>query len=238
MTAPAIVLVATGPAEPGVTESLNSIASSLQVARRDLRVCLSYLDAAPRPEAVLRSLVDADVAEAVIVPLDLVSAAGHDPRLDAVAHSEHIRIAVSRPIGPEVSLLTVLDQRLRSSLSTSRVLELDGLVLSSARSGDVRGNALLARRARNFGSLAVGQAVGPWDWRMEYQASGYRFDEARNNVKLDGYALLNLYGAYRFERDWSVFARVNNLFDRDYVVADGYATPGVNVFVGIRYAPK
>ena len=73
---------------------------------------------------------------------------------------------------------------------------------------------------------------------MEYQASGYRFDEARNNVKLDGYALLNLYGAYRFERDWSVFARVNNLFDRDYVVADGYATPGVNVFVGIRYAPK
>ena len=97
---------------------------------------------------------------------------------------------------------------------------------------------LLARRARNFGSLAVGQAVGPWDWRMEYQASGYRFDEARNNVKLDGYALLNLYGAYRFERDWSVFARVNNLFDRDYVVADGYATPGVNVFVGIRYAPK
>jgi len=84
----------------------------------------------------------------------------------------------------------------------------------------------------------VGQAVGPWDWRMEYQASGYRFDEARNNVKLDGYALLNLYGAYRFKRDWSVFARVNNLFDRDYVVADGYATPGVNVFVGIRYAPK
>ncbi|MEZ5202697.1 MAG: hypothetical protein R2742_15975 [Micropruina glycogenica] len=30
------------------------------------------------------------------------------------------------------------------------MLELDGLVLSSARSGDVRGNALLARRARQW----------------------------------------------------------------------------------------
>ena len=54
-----------------------------------------------------------------------------------------LRIQVSRPIGPEVTLLTVLDQRLRSSLGAHRVLELDGLVLSSARTGDVRGNALL-----------------------------------------------------------------------------------------------
>ena len=56
--------------------------------------------------------------------------------------------------------------------------------------------------------------------------------------KLGGYSLTNLYGAYRFAKDWSVFARVNNLFDREYVLADTYATPGMNAFVGIRYSPK
>ena len=55
---------------------------------------------------------------------------------------------------------------------------------------------------------------------------------------MGGYALTNLYGSYHFARDWSVFARVNNLFDRSYVLIDTYATPGRNAFVGIRYSPK
>ena len=185
MTAPAIVLVATGPAEPGVTESLNSIASSLQVARRDLRVCLSYLDAAPRPEAVLRSLVDADVAEAVIVPLDLVSAAGHDPRLDAVAHSEHIRIAVSRPIGPASEVLNILDARVREALHRTGALEIDGLVLAAPSGGDIRGGTLLGRRARQWSAhhrLPVQLAVDDDDNRATAQAVQSLRSQGRRHI--------------------------------------------------------
>jgi vitamin B12 transporter len=50
--------------------------------------------------------------------------------------------------------------------------------------------------------------------------------------------VLNLTAAYRFARDWSVFGRANNVFDKDYVLVQDYATPAVNVFVGIRYSPK
>ena len=96
----------------------------------------------------------------------------------------------------------------------------------------------LARRATNFGSAAIGQLLGAWEWRVELQASDRRFDTDANTRKLSGYALTNLYGAYNFAKDWSVFARVNNLFDRNYELAADYATPSTNAFIGVRYSPK
>ncbi|MDP2882888.1 MAG: TonB-dependent receptor [Azonexus sp.] len=98
----------------------------------------------------------------------------------------------------------------------------------------------LARRAQNRVAAAIGQTHGAWEWRVEEQISDDRMDYpfGQPAKKLGGYALTNLYGAYRLAKDWSVFARVNNLFDREYVLADTYATPGMNAFVGIRYSPK
>lgn len=96
----------------------------------------------------------------------------------------------------------------------------------------------LARRARNYGAVAVGQHLGPWEWRVEMQGSDRRFDTDANTRKLSGYTVTNLYGAYHFAGDWSVFARVNNVFDRDYELAADYATSGLNAFVGVRYSPK
>ena len=53
--------------------------------------------------------------------------------------------------------------------------------------------------------------------------------------ELGGYALLNLYANYTINRDWSAYARWNNVLDKDYRLASGYATPGSNLFVGVRY---
>ncbi|MCA1938857.1 MAG: TonB-dependent receptor [Dechloromonas sp.] len=97
---------------------------------------------------------------------------------------------------------------------------------------------ILVRRASQYGTVSLGQRVGDFDWRIEVQGSGRRYDNTANTTKLAGYALTNLYGAYRFAADWSIFARVNNVFDRDYTLAGGYATPGANAFIGIRYSPK
>lgn len=98
----------------------------------------------------------------------------------------------------------------------------------------------LARRAQNRAAAALGKSLGAWEWRIEQQISDDRIDYPYGEPakKLSGYALTNLYGAYRVAKDWSVFARINNLFDREYVLADTYATPGMNAFVGIRYSPK
>ena len=96
----------------------------------------------------------------------------------------------------------------------------------------------LARRATNYGGASIGQLLGLWEWRVELQASDRRFDTDANTRKLSGYAITNLYGAYNIDKNWSVFARVNNLFDRNYELAADYATPATSAFVGLRYAPK
>ncbi len=104
---------------------------------------------------------------------------------------------------------------------------------------DRRNDRQLARRARHSASLALGQNFDRWDWRAEVLASGKRYEYVgAARVNLSGYALTNLYAAYRLTPEWSIFGRVNNLFDRDYILADTYATPGRNAFIGIRYSPK
>lgn len=96
----------------------------------------------------------------------------------------------------------------------------------------------LPRRARHSAKASVGQTIGDWEWRAELFANGQRYDDEANTVRMGGYTLAHVYAAYRFAKDWSVFTRINNVFDRDYTLTDGYATPGRNAFVGIRYSPQ
>ena len=99
---------------------------------------------------------------------------------------------------------------------------------------------LLPRRAREFGSVTVGSVAGRWRFGAEVTASGARFDSADEDPakRTHGYALLNLTASYALARDWSVRARWNNVFDRDYELAQNFNTPGSNVFVVLQYQPR
>lgn len=156
MTAPALVVVSTGSSDPRVAQVTHELRRGLQTLRPELMVHGAFLDQCPPSGGqVVAQLVRQGIDEIVLVPLHLTNAieAGADVDLLAqrsrTAHP-NTRFAVARPIGPELSLLTVLDQRLRAALSHARCLELDGLVLSAESSGDVRGTALMARRARQW----------------------------------------------------------------------------------------
>jgi vitamin B12 transporter len=59
-----------------------------------------------------------------------------------------------------------------------------------------------------------------------------------NTGYMGGYAIYNLYGNYEFAKDWTLFGRWNNIFNKDYQLSYGYNTPGSNLFVGVRYAMK
>ena len=54
-------------------------------------------------------------------------------------------------------------------------------------------------------------------------------DEVEGSGKLPGYAVVNLTADYRFARDWTLFGRVDNLFDKRYATGGALAE---NSFVG------
>jgi sirohydrochlorin ferrochelatase len=156
MTAPALVMVARGSSDPTVAQVTHQLVRGLAQLRPEMSVHGAFLQSSP-PTAnqVIDQLAAAGVNEVVLVPLQVTHAVECDPEMVDLLHRSRssypdLRFTLSRPIGPELSLLTVLDQRLRASLSQARCLELDGLVLSAACTGDVRGSALLARRARQW----------------------------------------------------------------------------------------
>jgi vitamin B12 transporter len=93
----------------------------------------------------------------------------------------------------------------------------------------------LRRRADEQFKLRASHAGGAWRYGGEWQLVGKRYDDEANTVRLGGYGLVNLFADYRIDRDWSLFARANNVFDKRYELANDYATLGASLFVGLRY---
>lgn len=96
----------------------------------------------------------------------------------------------------------------------------------------------LARRADEQFKASATRAVGPWRYGIEWQLVGARYDDAANTKRMGGYGLADLFVDYRIDRDWQLFARANNLFDKRYELVRDYGTPGANLFVGARYAMR
>jgi vitamin B12 transporter len=98
----------------------------------------------------------------------------------------------------------------------------------------------LIRRAKQFGSLVVGRSFGPFRIGAEMIASGPRFDNdvfTFQRVKLPGYAVFNLVARYDLGNSMSIALRVENLFDKDYTLVDGYNVQGTLALVTFSYAP-
>jgi vitamin B12 transporter len=63
---------------------------------------------------------------------------------------------------------------------------------------------------------------------------GDSFDDAANLNRLDGYAIVGLRADFPIGDKFSVYGRVDNLFDEQYTVVRGYNTPGRAAYGGIR----
>jgi len=103
---------------------------------------------------------------------------------------------------------------------------------------DLTTGKLLARRARQYATLGADTRVAAWTVGAEAQLSGYRYDNAANTTRLGGYSLINLYASTLLSKDWSLLARVNNLADKNYQLANTYTTPGRTFYTGLRWAPQ
>ena len=93
---------------------------------------------------------------------------------------------------------------------------------------------VLALRARQTGNLEFGYQGSQWQATINGTAVGRRYDSG--NRALGGYSIMNAYSSYAITKDWSLFGRVNNIFNKYYQMNYGWNSPGVSVFVGARYA--
>jgi vitamin B12 transporter len=51
---------------------------------------------------------------------------------------------------------------------------------------------------------------------------------------MGGYAVVNVTAEWTVARGVTLFARADNVFDRNYELAAGYATGGATLFAGVR----
>ena len=103
----------------------------------------------------------------------------------------------------------------------------------------------LTKRARTFGNASVEYNYNKLVAGLGGTFSGQRQDISGTdtsgstyNGSMGGYSIFNLYSSYELEKNWTLFARWNNITNKQYQLTYGYNTMGSNVFVGLRYAMK
>ncbi|MDI1308179.1 MAG: TonB-dependent receptor [Methylotenera sp.] len=113
---------------------------------------------------------------------------------------------------------------------------------------DETNDTTLARRANRHGSLNLNYQWNDWRFGSELVASSLRYNDAANQFKLGGYAVLNLIANYKINSDLSLQGRLNNALDKNYALTSSasifgvndpaYNTPGANLFVSVRWEPS
>ncbi|MCH7344497.1 TonB-dependent receptor [Pelomonas sp. CA6] len=103
---------------------------------------------------------------------------------------------------------------------------------------DVLTDKMLGRRSRLKGSLRVEKSVDDWTGGVQLIAAGKRFDDNANKNRLGGYTLVNLDLGYRVNKQLRLQLNLDNLLDKDYETAKGYAQAPRTVFFGVRFTPS
>lgn len=106
------------------------------------------------------------------------------------------------------------------------------------RSGGPDDGNLLARRPEQTFRLDLDRDYGPFGWGATLFASGRRFDDPSNRVRIDGFTLLDLRASYAFGEALRLQATVENVFDEDYETVAFYNQPGRGVYLTLRYTPS
>lgn len=96
----------------------------------------------------------------------------------------------------------------------------------------------LARRSKRYAKLGADTAIGGWNVGAEMNAASRRYDSSSGTNMLGGYTTFNLYTSKNIGRDFTLLARLDNLADKNYELAKGYATPGRTLYVGLKWAPQ
>ena len=96
----------------------------------------------------------------------------------------------------------------------------------------------LNRRAQQTATFGVDRQWGAWTFGGDMIAAGMRYSGTGNTLPMGGYTVFNLNTAYRYSKELSFQARLNNVFNKQYELVQTYNTPDRNFFIGFDYHPK
>jgi len=97
-------------------------------------------------------------------------------------------------------------------------------------------DTLLLRRAKRSLTASVVYTKGPYRVGADMLTTSKREDAS--NVTLAPYTTINLNAGYAFAKDWTIQARLENVFDEEYELVSDYTTPGRTMLVELRFSPK
>ena len=95
----------------------------------------------------------------------------------------------------------------------------------------------LPRRARDTARVELDRGFGKFRLGFTGIGEGGRYDDLANARRLGGFGTLDVRGEYALTSDWTLQARVANVFDKHYETAAFYNQPGREWSVTLRYRP-
>ena len=94
----------------------------------------------------------------------------------------------------------------------------------------------LARRPVDQASAGLSyQPIDPVRFILEYRLVGGRVNDTANSQKMPSFDVVNVSATYNVTKQWQIFGRVDNLFDKDYEEVLFFGTPIRSVFVGVKF---
>lgn len=96
----------------------------------------------------------------------------------------------------------------------------------------------LPRRARETARLELDRDFGKFRLGFTGVAESDRYDDLANTRRLGGFGTLDVRCEYAFSADWTLQARVANIFDKHYETAAFYNQPGREWSLSLRFAPQ
>ncbi|WP_187276384.1 TonB-dependent receptor domain-containing protein [Parahaliea maris] len=100
---------------------------------------------------------------------------------------------------------------------------------------DVTDNLLVNRARSNF-VLNADRSLGRWQLGLSLKAQDKRYTNAANSGSLPGYATVGVRAQYELMRGLVARLRVDNLFDKEFQLAEGYRQDGLNFQLGVGYS--
>lgn len=95
---------------------------------------------------------------------------------------------------------------------------------------------LLPRRAEKTVYMEITRQIGRLKSSLTWLAQSHRYDDALNINRLGGYGRVDIRGDYPLNKNWTLQARLDNIFAVQYETARFYNQPGRTFFTQINYA--